>query len=294
MIKEFSNKLLFQLEKELEQVNAEKNPSHVKLSHSLKLVRDALQKLRVAVNDKSFNSEEEEIFFFKYIKPGFYCWQIYYTELYNLENNIPFDADKQALYLEQELHFINRFFQHNQFLYQYYKVDAHDLDIIYFRRGAEASSLLLPNVPDLDPDFSTSSDYLFSKFKAYERLKDWIIEKILYFKKNPHNLYQEKNKNEENELTWTGDTINLVEIGMAIYHTGQVNGGSASLNGIFRWLEEKFNVSVGIPAKRFAEIRKRKRLSRTKYIDEMRDSIIRKLDKDDEYDPTNSGFINRR
>jgi hypothetical protein len=86
-------------------------------------------------------------------------------------------------------------------------------------------------------------------------------------------------------LYWTGDTINLAEIGIGIHQTAQVNNGSASIADIFRALEETFHATLGIPSKRVSELRRRKRLDRTQYLVEMRESIDRKFDKENEYDP---------
>lgn len=286
MIQELSNKLLKQLETELEQVASESKNPHEKLTSTLKPIRQALQKLKNYLAEHPFANKDEEIKFFKYIKPDFYCWQIYYTELYTIETDMPYnDADQQTNFLKQELRYIGRFFHQYQFHYQYYQLNASELDNLYFVRGVEAQSVLLPNVPDVDPTFSTSSDYLFSKIKAFELLKEWIQEKLLFLKKDPLTPYSFLHNRSEEDLTWTGETINLAEIGFAIYNTGQVNRGAASLNSIFRWLEQNLNVSIGIPAKRFAEIRRRKRLSQTRFIDEMKESIIRKLEKEDEYEP---------
>lgn len=284
MIQEVSSKLLRQLEQELEQIACQSKDPLEKLTSALKPIRQALQKLKSHLADHSFASEREEIQFFKYIKPDFYCWQIYYTELYTIETNMPYgDVDKQTEYLKQELRYIERFFQQYQFHYQYYRLNADELDNLYFVRGVQIQSTLLPNVPDLDPSFSTSSDYLFSRIKAFEHLKEWVQERLLYLKKNPMVPYQ--TGTDTPEMQWTGDTINLAEMAFGIYNTAQVNNGTATISEIFRWLEEKFGVNVGIPSKRYAEIRRRKRLSRTQYLDEMKESILRKLDNEDEYEP---------
>lgn len=284
MIQELSSKLLKQLEQDLEQIACQSKDPLVKLTLALKPIRLSLQKLKNYLNDHPFTSKEEEIRFFKYIKPDFYCWQIYYTELYTVETEMPRDnAEKQIAYFEQELHYVERFFHQYQFHYQYYRLNASELDSLYFLRGVQVESVLLPNGPDVDPNFSTSSDYLFSKIKAFELLKDWIQERLLFLRSNPLVPYQQGT--DSGEMIWTGDTINLAEVGIAIFNTRQLNNGTATLSQIFRWLEEKFHVSIGIPSKRYAEIRRRKRLSRTQYLDEMKDSIIRKLDKEDEYEP---------
>lgn len=283
---EFFSNLQVQLEKELEHLANNEKDSLRKFINASKLITEALKEVRIRISDNAFKTQTEEIEFFKIIKPNIYRWKIFYAELFTIEDNLPpRDADKQISYLEQELLFIERFFQQYQFQYQYYKLNAEELDTLYFIRGGELQSVLLPNVPELDPNFSTSCDYLFSKIKAHELLKEWIHVRIAQLKKifiSGENLTQAST-----DLQWTGDTINLVEIGYGLYHTGQLNNGTAKVGEIFRWLEEKFSISIGIPAKRFAEIRNRKRLSRTNYIDEMKDAIINKLDKEDEYFPSN-------
>jgi hypothetical protein len=292
MFREISDRLLRQLEDDLEKAYFQAKDPFQRWTTSLKLIRDALKKLKIHFDDHPFKDKTEEIRFFKYVKPGFYHWNIYYTELYEIESNLPKgEVSKQLEFLELELQFIARFFRQYAFLYQYYKLDAEELDAIYFIRGAEPQNILLPNIPELDPGFSTSCDYLFSKFKAYESLRDWLIEKVLGLKKHPATPIDIGA--EGGELQWTGDTINLAEVGIGIHQTVQVNNGSASIAEIFRALEEIFHVNLGIPSKRVSELRRRKRLDRTQYIGEMRDSIERKFDKENEYDPNkgNKGKI---
>jgi hypothetical protein len=287
MIQEISNRLLKQLENDLEQTCSQVKDPLQRLAAVLKLIREALKRLRAHVNDLKFKDKSEEIPIFKYIKPSFYQWQIYYTELYNLETNLPHgDAEKQGSFLEQELLYIERFFRQYAFLYQYYKLNAMELDSLYFVRGADMQSVLLPEVPDLDPEFSTSCDYLFSKFRAFEALKDWVLQRLLLLKKKNIDPQLLAGSLQVGDMNWTGDTIDLAEVGLGFYHTGKLNNGTAGLGEIFRWLEETFHVNIGVPAKRFAELRKRKRLSRTRYLNEMRDSLNLKMENEDEYIPT--------
>jgi hypothetical protein len=83
------------------------------------------------------------------------------------------------------------------------------------------------------------------------------------------------------EIKWTGDVINVIELAYGLWLTGQINNGNASLNQIVRWLEKNLSVSIGIAQRKFSEISRRKRISITKYLDQMKDAIIRKI---------NSGF----
>jgi len=285
MINELSRRLQEQLELDLESLGYQTGSPLTKFNSSIGLIRAALKKLKIYFDDHPCD-QKEEIYFFKHIKPNIYRWKIYYSELYTIEENLPTGSvDEQINHLKQEHYHIERFFLQYQFQYQYYKLNAVELDNLYFVRGVDLQSTLLPDVPELDPAFSTSCDYLFSKIKAYELLRDWIKERLNYLKKNPVSLDNILQGQATTELRWTGDSINLAELGYGLYYTAQLNNGTAGIGEIFRWLEEKLGVAIGIPAKRFAAIRARKRLSRTKYIDEMKDAIDRKLEKEDEYVP---------
>jgi len=112
MIQELSTRLSKQLEQDLEKVVFQIKDPLQRLTSALKLIRDALKKLRGYLTEYPFKSKADEIPIFKYTKPAFYQWQIYYTELYTIEAGLPFgDTEKQVAYLEQELCYTERFFR---------------------------------------------------------------------------------------------------------------------------------------------------------------------------------------
>jgi hypothetical protein len=79
-------------------------------------------------------------------------------------------------------------------------------------------------------------------------------------------------------LKWTGETINLVEIAYGIWLTGQVNHGNASISEIVLWLEKHFAVRVGKAHRRWQNISGRKRLSYTRYLDECKAAIEKRVE----------------
>ena len=81
------------------------------------------------------------------------------------------------------------------------------------------------------------------------------------------------------DLKWTGDTINLVEIAYGIWLTGQVNQGNSSITEIMELLEEAFQVKIGRPFRRWQEISQRKMISPTKYIDQVKAQILKRIDE---------------
>ncbi len=285
MIQEFASRLLKPLEVELEEISFATLSPTERLSSANRLIAQAMAKIRAFMADYPFGSVAEEIGFFKNIKPAFCHWQVYFSELFTIEENIPFgDAKVQELYFENEMVYVQRFFREHSFHYQYYRRGATELDNAYFLRNSEADDRLLFPMAQVNTDgFSTSADHIFSKIRAFEKLRDWLAERIAYIKGNGDRPFFHGATDEE--LHWTGDSINLAEIGLGIFRTGQVNNGTASTTQIFRWLEERFRVSLGVPSKRIAEIRRRTKFSRTRYLDEMTGEIIRGFDKEDEYDP---------
>src|ERR1700744_2658442 len=114
MLQEISKRLLSQLENELETVGFQSKDPFQKWAASLKLIREALGKLRLHFEELLVKGADAavEIHFFKFIKPAFYHWNIYCSELYEIETNLPRgDVGKQVLFLEAELQYIFRFFR---------------------------------------------------------------------------------------------------------------------------------------------------------------------------------------
>ncbi|MFD0792038.1 RteC domain-containing protein [Mucilaginibacter litoreus] len=179
----------------------------------------------------------------------------------------------------QELEAIRRFFRQYAFLYAYFRQGMMEMDHLYFIRGERVQHLLLPDVSEPDPNFSTAADYLYSKFRALERQQEWLLAQISALEPQGGPVKRLRS------LRWTGESINLVELGYGLFYSGQFNNGKAGIGEIFSWLEENLQVSIGIPARRFVEISRRKRLSRTKFLDSLRDAVNKKADEGDAYVP---------
>lgn len=252
-----------------------------RLTLTLGPVDRALKRLRHLVSERPFASPAEEILFFKSVKPKFYCWKVFAFERYWAEQSIPRgDAALQRAWLEGELAQVERFFHQHEFHYRYYLLGGSELDELYFLRGRqEGGSRLLPNVPEPDPEFSTGTDYLFAKFMAMEMMGDWLRERLGYL--SDGRALSGMERQPAGELQWTGESINLAELAYGVFLTGQLNHGRASIGEVFRWLEEKLGVALGVPSKRMGEIRRRKAVSFTKFLDEMRKAIHGKLDDED-------------
>ena len=236
--------------------------------HSL---QQALEKLKNDISQNPFTDEAEEIRFFKYVKPKFTAEHYYAMEIFTIETARPLnDIVALRTFYEQELRYISRFWEQNKFLYTYFQYDMNDLDHLLFVRGKRPSDIPIPDTLILDPDFNTCCDQLWGKFLAFDRLHDYLLDEI--------DALQRPVVHENGKLTWTGGVVNLVELACGIWLTGQLNNGNASITQIITWLETHLHVKVGRPHRRWETISTRKRLSITKFIDQMAEAIRKRLD----------------
>lgn len=284
MIEQLAKRWLTELEQDMQEV-LEAGYEHVEqLRLATQLVEKYLKRLRLKVQEKGFSSNSEEINFFKHLKPKFYQWKIYFLERYAMERGRPaFGAVEQQSWLEREMEYVERFFFQNHFLYEYYRLNYSDLDALYFVRGADRGSMLLPEVPELDKDFSTEGDYLFAKFMAFEKLRGLLLEEINGASRDAgEKILSRKGK----RLIWTGDSTNLIELLYGLYEAKQFNDGKADIADLVDVFSQMFHVNLSNYFQRFAKIKQRKLVSKTKFLDEMVLAVAKRIDDSDAYVPS--------
>ncbi|NCD68277.1 RteC domain-containing protein [Mucilaginibacter agri] len=244
------------------------------LNASLALIDQAVKALDEQVRFLGFDTIPEEIYFFKVQKPGILCKRTELIIEYHLSVNVPVGTPEiQIEYYEEVLKAERSFFNMNNFYYQYYKNGLTEMDNLYFLRNTEP--LTVPVLDVTAADVEVPMSHLFAKFLAFEHLQQFILKKIMLLHgrdMSPNALAY------SNELKWTGDSVNIVELAYGIWLTGQLNHGNASLNQIVKWLESTLQITIGIIQRRFNEIERRKRLSPTRFIDQMKEHILRKIE----------------
>lgn len=280
-IQKLAEKLYAQILVQVEETASIENPME-KLKSGLSIVQKALAQLKIELAKNGFADQQEEIYFFKKGKPQLYALLILITERYAIENSMPIiGGKKQLAHLESQLLFIDRFFRQNEFLYQYYRLKATDLDDRYFTREGGAFLVGFAEVPEVDPSFSTVADYLFSKFIAYEKLQAELKQEIEMRNGGEGDVL----KNAFRELKWTGEAVNMVELVYGVYETGQVNGGKISLSELMDFFGQVFQVNIAGYFKRFADIKRRKSMSKTRYLDEMQQLVSKRIEDSDAWIP---------
>ncbi|MCB0538983.1 MAG: RteC domain-containing protein [Bacteroidetes bacterium] len=175
-MKKVINTLIDDLEKELKLIESEESNILKKSEHSIYKIQECLKSLEKFAISNRFKNTQEEICFFKELKPRIFSKLIYYVRIYNIESKRPNGSDRvQKKYLMNELDRLKSFFDNNLEFYQYYRTGATYLDDKYFVRGKHDIRLSLDTFFfATNSKFSTSHDYKVSKILANELLRIYL------------------------------------------------------------------------------------------------------------------------
>jgi hypothetical protein len=176
----FITKLNKDLSSQLQSIDMDEPDLIRKAQKSIFCIKSALIQLRAFTIQYTFCNDAEEIMFFKKIKPELSSKLIYYAKILDIESRRPVGSHEiQDRYLQGELNKLTLFFDNHLEFYQYYRMDSTYLDDKYYIRGKEDLNLYQDTLMNyVDPDFSTSHDYMVSKIIANDQLKVYLNKEI--------------------------------------------------------------------------------------------------------------------
>lgn len=267
---DYSKEILAKLEQEINELTIEEGNCISLCETVIELMLITIADIKELVIKKGFSSDEEEIYFFKHIKPQYFSKLIYHNYIYKIETKKPFGGHKIIKkYLNNELNKIKRYFDNNLEFYKYYRTNSTYLDHKFFLRGKHDIKLSLDTFYfEADHCFATSHDYKVSKIIAYDLIQLYLEDQI----------YKTTRQNTSN-LNWMGSKTALTELIYALHSQGAF--GNADIIAIAKTFENTFNISLGDFYHTFMELKSRK-INRTKFIDSLREALVRKMDEEDE------------
>jgi hypothetical protein len=278
-MKEQALQLLDGLETQLKEIELSKKEKIERLEDSIMITISILESLKTIFVKFKFESKKDEISFFKEIKPKFVSKLIYYNEIYNIVSNQPFGGQKALRkYYTGELAKLKLYFRENIEFYKYYRNGNTYLDNRYFVRGKYDIKLTLDSFYfQADNRFSTSHDFKVAKIMANDLIQNYLENEIAKLE-NKAPLF---NLTERQVQKWTGTKIALIELIYALHAEGVFNNGASDLKETAKFFEEIFDVDLGQFHRTFFEMRARK-ADRTKFLNSLRDTLLRKMDEVDE------------
>ena len=262
-IKAFSDQLSQNMKTELESVGEDNLEVIARASKSLPIIKSAVRKLKEFVCEYEFASKDEEIAFFKEVKPTFTSQYYYHDKILSMKVNEPVNGvDTLKAYYYRELDILQEFIRTHQEFYRYCVSDSTQFDEQYFLR--ENNSI---NCIEMDCRFSTGYDNILAMIHTNQMIKDHLQTLIRRI----------NSEHSENLLTWTGTKTALIELIYALQSVEVINSGKADIKQIATSFENLFNISLGNYYRQFLDIQLRKN-GRTNFIDYMKEKLGQRLD----------------
>ncbi|HCC31422.1 MAG TPA: tetracycline regulation of excision, RteC [Marinilabiliales bacterium] len=280
MISNISDKIKI-LETDLKLIDIE-NPDILKKSEkTIFCIKASLKQIKEYICQNQFSSQEEEIQFFKEIKPSVYSKLIYFVKIFNIESKRPNGSDKfQKKYLLNELSKLEKYFSENLEFYQYMRNNMTYLDDKYFVRGKLDLRLYVNTfIYDADPIFSTSHDYKASKILANDLLNIYLNSELSILERKDgsagKNMLIAKGK-----YSWTESKIALIELIYALHSARCINNGNIEIKELAAFMESLFKIDLGDYYRDYLQIKNRQ--NQTRFIDNLKTTFVKRINEQDE------------
>lgn len=277
-MKDFADNLYDQLQESLREISGEQDKHPLRRARdSVVAVRSTIMELKRFILSYSFADQAEEILFFKEIQPEFYSLLIYYIRMVFIETHQPVGSkDDRRLFLEKELHHILTFFEQNQEIYRYYRLEETVRDPQYFLRDPPLKHLMTSDLPTedayllYDSRFCTEMGYKISRIKANELLRPYLEEKLEEIETGRQRVH--------NPLTWKLKKVHLAELIFLLHAYGAF--GNLKPKTIVDAIASMWNCPLSNIYKTFEEMRIRKK-ERFPFTRQMLSAGERQMDEDD-------------
>ncbi len=240
------------------------------------VLANAFDKLKKFILSYKFQSEEEEINFFKEVKPRFCYRLIYYRKLYNIEINRPVAAlCTQKEYLHEELRAINKYTNKRLDFVRYYRSGSTHLDSLYFLRNrVDTEQYLETFYYELDPNFSTNCDFKVAKIMANDMLSAYLMQEIELL--NDNGIKLGTFNFPSTKKTWMGSKAELQE---QIYSWDSAGSfGNVPLTQLYDYIQNVFNIQLdGNLSRTFGDLKIRN--TPTPYLDKLKSALLKRMNR---------------
>ena len=244
-------------------------------------LKEMLYSIKNQVLQDSFENEQQEIDFFKNIKPQILGKLIYYNKVFRIETTCPVSNGKiHQSYYENLLKNLKSEYKEsicNQDFYRYYRAGRTDRDHTYFRLGQiNYHDGLKSGVFEIDLSFSTYYDNKIAYIIANELLYTYLLTKI-NAEENPDMILMNGDANKD--ISWTNSQNALIELIYALYASNSIAFGKIGIRKLALIFQVLFRTPLNDIHHSFHRMKTRAG-SRTAFLDQLKISLEEYMDKD--------------
>ncbi|MCB4800135.1 RteC domain-containing protein [Neotamlana laminarinivorans] len=269
------NQVATELKRQLKLINKQENDRVNRLKLCYDTSCEALTKLKQKFKLNEPQTDEEEVHFFKNIKPVVLSKVIKYGMLCDFEiKHVVLPSEIKLKEYKNCIKMLKVYFEENQEFYKYYRMKDTSYDQKYFTRLKRNETLHAQAMfYAIDSDFSTSHDVILATFMAYENIFNYVENQIAVLQNQPKS---HKNLN-RSVLKWTANKSDLVELIYALQTAGAINNGGITLKDLVESLEDVFNIQLGDYSRIFYDIQLRS--NPTKFLGQLQDALEIKIER---------------
>lgn len=282
MIQGIYRDVLFSIQKEEQRVGLDTTNVIEESYHMTIFLRDLLSEVKKNVLRNGFTSENEEIDFFKNVKPQILGKLIYYNKVFRIETSCPMMSKGKIYhsYFESQLKILKSEYKDsicNRDFYRYYRSGRTDRDHSYFRLGQiNYHEGLKSGVFEIDLSFSTYYDNKIAHIIANELLYTYLLTKINP-EENPDMILINGDANKD--ISWTNSQNALIELIYALYASNSISHGNIGIRKMALIFQVLFRTPLKDIHHAFHRMKTRSG-SRTAFLDQLKISLEEYMDKD--------------
>lgn len=264
-IKGFADQLYNTMKEKLDEIESSSREAIAKESGCIEVIKSHTYGLKNFLYQYTFKSQQEEIEFFKHIKPRFVSLLLFHNELFEIEISKPLEKDGILKHYHDAIAKVQVYINSNLELFKYYYFGSTNLDSKYFLsdRNNETGNDVM-----YDSRFCTPFDHKFCALKAQEHLKEHLTKSIEKLQRAPEQTIC--------VLQWTASKASLIELVYALQASGVFNKSSSDLHMIASYFEKVFDVDLGNFYRKVRDIQVRKR-GKTAFLDELKVKLEERL-----------------
>ncbi len=229
-----------------------------------------LGQLRTTFENQGFTCNQEEIEFFKEIKPKIIAQRIANSMLLDLYLKQHVGKDEHESNKVEKLEKLKSYFSEYQEFYKYMKSGNCGRDNLYFTLEATKNDMITKILPDIDRNFSTGYDMLLANMYAY----DILIEKAESLDENEYKPIP--------QLTWTLHKYDLVELILALHSYKAFNNGKTDLKEVASAIGQIFNMNLNDINRASFSIKNRKKET-TKFLYDLAGNLNQIISESNRY-----------
>lgn len=262
-----------QLFEELERLQYSVTNKGSRSNQAIQLISKTLCLLRKSVQERGFESIEDEIYFFKHTKPQITGHLIFYRHIFDIEaKRMAYPDDEIESYINEKKRQFTLFIKDNLDFVYYYQNRYTHMDRQYFIRDAFRVPLPHQNTDAFhDQEFTTPYDHIAAKIVTKDLFYKFLITPI-----------ETAKRTYESKLKWTESKASLIELIYALNESGAINAGKTDIKTICQEFERIFNFELKDIYSTYRDITLRK-TDQTKFLNKLSENFTYRISKSDEF-----------